>query len=211
MITKKMKKQPQEKEPDVYNRIIDGRGLPFVDDIYSQALLNSTHLSFNDRHKEFNEFWVDLKNSALTTPDHHALSDQDLEKRKRTLYKAWKIFRRPAKCKLHTGYLHIKTGYPSHSVRVGNKSAYLALHQMAARQAERPTNQIDTPDWSKTDSVASHTCQIKACLKCGIRESRAKNNLRTSCKCYIIVNGFLLHSCIHEPKCRKPGVNAFKK
>ena len=199
---------------DVYSRIVLVKGTQYVDNLYQQALDRSRQLTTQEKHVEFLSIWPYLKKYALYTSEYQGprsrYGDRPARLSKRETYRSWLELRKPDECRVHTGYVHKTTGYPTVSVRLSKSNTVaLALHQMKARKEERVLG-ISPSNWKETNSVASHLCQVKICLKCAIRESRFTNTLRTGCEFCRVINRKLMITCKHNPPCKRPGENAFK-
>jgi len=194
------------------NRIVESRGWQYCLDTYEASLQKARSLTPQEIDGYFdNVIWPTLKKYRVSSTPSKALSDDEVEDRKPRIRRRWLKFAEPERCRLHVGSKG-GTGYPEVSVRLGNDKANsskkLPLHQMPARKQEME-EQGQLSNWKDGDKVASHLCNQKLCLVCGVKEPRAKNLARGYCTCFRIVNTKLVWVCTHEPKCRDLGVNAF--
>lgn len=99
--------------------------------------------------------------------------------------------------------------YPTLSVRtIRNSSSNLFLYQIPARIEEFNQNPLQRINWGK-EYVASHLCHTKQCLVCAIKEPRSYNTHRNFCVAFTLMDGILVWTCQHEPKCRNFGPTAF--
>jgi len=98
--------------------------------------------------------------------------------------------------------------YPTISYRTPwNDSAKLPLHQLTPRIHEMLT-EGEVLHWSR-DYEASHTCHTRQCILCPIKELKTTNGHRNYCVAYTLIDGGIITTCQHDPKCQDFGPNAF--
>jgi hypothetical protein len=206
-----MERQASRKKPKKYDRDLI---LRIMDDWESQGIdkwmhllkiwddaIQKSHVWTMDEIKDYyvGVVWPKLINHQVITDERHRVTDN----RPMDYFEEWHSMTELNKCRIHNP---LDLGnYPYLKIRTQtNSSSGLPLHQLNIRIYEGD----EGVNWGN-EYVASHTCHTKQCLLCTVKETRTLNNHRNFCVAFTLVDGYLLWTCTHNPKCRDFGSTAF--
>lgn len=100
--------------------------------------------------------------------------------------------------------------YATKTIRTLKSSGqHFPLYQMPIRISEY-IEKGTLIQWSN-DTVASHLCHTKNCLKCVVKESKLYNSHRNYCIAFTLVDTKLKWICQHNPQCKIFGKSAYFK
>ena len=182
-------------------------GWEYVQELYFTALQKSFKWTQDDLYNYFeNSVWPKLIGHKIYSSDIFIIDNITLSKDIEKYFYEWLDIAKLDECCLkilnkpdNFCVLRIKT----HEVGSMN----LPLYQMQARFIEMYT-EGGLSIWGK-QYLASNLCHTRSCMVCAIKETRAKHLHRNFCVAFRLVDNRLIHSCLHEPKCRNFGSSAF--
>ena len=182
-------------------------GWEYVQELYFKALQKSFKWTQDDLYNYFeNSVWPKLIDHNIYSSNIYIIDNITLSKDIEKYFYEWLDLAKLNQCCLKSlnkpdnfCVLRIKT----HEVGSMN----LPLYQMQARFIEMYT-EGGLSIWGK-QYLASNLCHTRSCMVCAIKETRAKHLHRNFCVAFRLVDNRLIHSCLHEPKCRNFGSSAF--
>ena len=112
-------------------------------------------------------------------------------------YKIWIDWANLSNCHLLKPLTAI--GDPTQTIKVGREKSLIHLNQILPRLEEKSKE-----PWGNKYQVHI-LCNNIRCISCGIKVTRIDKKDRDYCKAFQIIDGDLIWSCLHDPKCRTFG------
>ena len=181
-------------------------GWEYVQELYFTALRNSHKWTQDDLYNYFeNSVWPKLIGHKIYSSNIYIIDNITLSKDIEKYFYEWLDLAKLDQCCLKN--LNKSDKFCILKIHKVGQRMDLPLYEMQARFIEMYT-EGGLSMWSG-HYVATFLCHTKNCMVCTIKETRAKNLHRNYCVAFSLVDNRLIHSCVHEPKCRDFGSSAF--
>jgi hypothetical protein len=183
-------------------------GWEYVQELYFTALRNSHKWTQDDLYNYFeNSVWPKLIGHKIYSSNIYIIDNITLSKDIEKYFYEWLDLAKLDQCCLKNLNRSDKFCILKIKIHKVGRQMGLPLYEMQARFIEMYT-EGGLSMWSG-HYVATFLCHTKNCMVCTIKETRAKNLHRNYCVAFSLVDNRLIHSCVHEPKCRDFGSSAF--
>jgi len=177
-------------------------------DTYNKALTVAYKWSDDDIWSYFElSIWPKLYKYRKFTNQDYDYTENQLKNDIVKYYHLWKSWTKFDTCRIKN-LENLNTSYATITIRTDfSIGSHFPLYQMPIRLTE--IEQYGYLINHDTNWVASHTCHTKQCIICTVGESKSYNTHRNHCIAFTLVNGYIIWTCNHEPKCRDYGIQAF--
>lgn len=192
--------QRQRNNVTVIERIAEEKGLEWIKDTWTTALLQTIGLTPNYPTPASFQHVYD----ALVRTRQYIGIPAGPPPTLANVHGQYMVWAHMSPCMIYTG--QSQNGYPVVSTRLeNNDSVKLTLHMcpsLIAQNFDDNGNRLPGQAWYPgVGDVASHPCHHKMCISCGYTATRDQNRTRNYCRPLALINDQLHIICFCNPVC----------